>query len=146
VATTPARAAASESRSVSGRRWSALAALAFATGVVATAATIAVAERHLRRVQRACDPPRPPHPPSMPWYALPLGVTGTALFAVAAVGALVAARRLARDPGAIGSGAGWWRAGANALLGLALLALLFAAWFGVYAVVSDAAGPIHCAG
>jgi hypothetical protein len=114
---------------------------AFAAFVAATAAICAVfvlGNDLVEQWRRACNPPRPAVAPAMPWYALPLGITGTVLMAAAALLAILARRRLAATSG--------WQVAATLLLATAVLGMVVAAWFGVYAVLDSSGRPVHCAG
>jgi cytochrome bd-type quinol oxidase subunit 2 len=112
--------------------------LAFLGGAGALLAVFAIGNRLIDQWHRACNYPRPPVPPQMPWYALPLGVTSTALMVLSTVLALVARRRM--------DGAEGWQVVASLLAVAAVFGALVGAWFGVYAVIADATTTVHCGG
>jgi drug/metabolite transporter (DMT)-like permease len=101
-------------------------------------AVIAIGDRYIDERNRACNWPRPATVPRLPWYDLPLGVTATILMALSAGLAVLAYRRL-------GATSRWqWSVGL--LAAVAVLGALFAAWFGIHAVLADSGTPLHCGG
>jgi hypothetical protein len=114
---------------------------AFILGLVALAADIATAEHLLRVRQAQCEHLFQPITATMPWYALPLGITATALFVASALLGLVAYRHAHR------TGSGALAALSVILIAAGVLATILALWFGVYAVIADTPiNPRRCVG
>jgi hypothetical protein len=114
-----------------GRRWLVVGVVAFLGGVAAIVGVIAAGSRYLDRFDTVCQQfDHPSHLP-VPGYLLPLGIVSTGLMAVALGGAIISRRS---PP-------------AKVLIALAVLGLLFCAWFGVVAVLSDMSDTaVHCGG
>ena len=110
----------------------------FALAALAMAAVVAIGDRYIDERNRACNWPRPPAVPRLPWYELPLGITATVLMVVSAGSAVLAYRRL--------GAASRWRGPVGLLVSAAVLGTLFAAWFGIHAVLADSSTPPHCGG
>jgi tryptophan-rich sensory protein len=114
------------------------AATAFTAAVAAMVAVIAAGDRFIDQRNRFCNLPRPPAAPRLPWYELPLGIAATVLMGLSATAAVLAYRR---------AGATSWSRPAAVLLAVAALAgALFAAWFGIGAVLAEPSGPPTCGG